>query len=662
MKHIFLLLFFSASLLVQAQQKYLIYFKSDHQSSVLQKSSDEYQKALAHLSQRTIERRSRALGKENIILKEDLPIPEEYTNEIKRLGGEIVWELKWFNAVSAFLNEDELNKINNLSFVEKIEPVKILKRKPGDEKNSSIMKKDNSNEAEHTYEYGESYEQFELSDIPEVHDLGFTGNGVRIGFLDAGFDWLDKPAFNNLKVIDTYDFVYKDKNVGNDNDADHGTAVLSLTAGFEDGKFVAPAFNAEVVLAKTEDIFSETRAEEDNFAKGVEWLEEHGVDIMNTSLGYSEFDSGEESYSYSEMDGETALVTRAYEAAFKRGVITVTSAGNEGNYSWKHITAPADGKNVLTIGAVSGSNNIAGFSSRGPTADGRIKPDVVAYGVGNYHATPYERVPYSTGSGTSYSGPIVTGIVGQVLSAFPYLSNTQMRKIIIESGDNVANPNNSIGYGLVSALRAITFPNLEKELSSGNVIYKLHKIFPDIKPESKPQLRFTVNGGNEITHELTLLKEKEYLFGFSASDFIDNDTIRAFFTYVNSNDALIRVPEKGSYGFIFGSMNISSITKVDNDTTVPDDYVLEQNFPNPFNMTTNIRFSVPVKSNVTIEVYDILGRKIRTLFNNTVPSKEQRLVRWNGINDSGAPVASGVYIYQIIADGFIKSRKMMLLK
>ena len=197
------------------------------------------------------------------------------------------------------------------------------------------------------------------------------------------------------------------------------------------------------------------------------------VDITSNSLGYSTFDPPEYSYTYSDMDGKTTIVTKAAELAFRKGVVTISSAGNEGNTSWTDITAPADGINTLGIGAVDNSNQLASFSSRGPSYDGRIKPDVVAQGVGVYCAAAGDSSGYITASGTSVSAPIACGVAALLLSAYPHLKNTQVSSILTETADNSSSPNNERGYGLLSAVKAIEFPNLDA--SDGTFI--LNKMF-----------------------------------------------------------------------------------------------------------------------------------------------------------------------------------------
>ncbi len=270
--------------------------------------------------------------------------------------------------------------------------------------------------------------------------------------------------------------------------ADHGTYVFSIIGGYKDSVLIGASYGSSFILAKTEDIRSETHVEEDNYAAALEWMENLGVDVTSSSLGYNTFTSGT-SYTYADMNGKTTIVTRAAELAFQRGVVTITAAGNEGNTKWRYIIAPADGFNTMAVGAVNSDNIVAAFSSRGPTYDGRIKPDVVAMGVNVYGASTNGPDLYTYGSGTSSATPIAGGIAGLLLSAFPHLSNVQVRDIFHETSDNSEDPDNDRGYGLLSAAKAISFPNLQN--LNGN--YILHKAFIDSFPVSDVNFHYTTN-------------------------------------------------------------------------------------------------------------------------------------------------------------------------
>ncbi|MDH3269193.1 MAG: S8 family serine peptidase, partial [Ignavibacteria bacterium] len=461
-----------------SQSKYFIYFvdKGMDSSETLEKNSRIYNSALSLLSEKSIERRIKNMGEENIITFEDLPLYSDYILKIEQLGIKIENKLRWFNAATAYLNKKEKNKIANLSCVNRIEPVRnFVFKSPELETPSSYFKQSS---VLFDYDYGPSFDQLQLSDIPVVHSKGITGEDVLLGLLDTGFNWKNHESLKDATVVTEYDFVFKDSSTANDsldnpNQHNHGTLVFSIVGGFKEGSLIGSAFGSEFILAKTEDIRNEKHIEEDNYTAALEWMESYGVDITSSSLGYSTFDSPEFSYNYSDMDGETTIVTKATELAFRRGVITITSAGNEGATSWRYILAPADGKNILAIGAVNNDNQVAAFSSRGPSYDGRIKPDVVTQGVSVYCANANDYSGYITASGTSVSAPIASGIASLLLSTYPHLINTQVRSIFFESADNNLSPDNERGYGLVSAVKAIEFPNLKA--SDGT--YILNKMF-----------------------------------------------------------------------------------------------------------------------------------------------------------------------------------------
>jgi subtilisin family serine protease len=277
---------------------------------------------------------------------------------------------------------------------------------------------------------------------------------VRFGLIDTGTgDLTGIPVFSKMltegRLIESRDFTGQP-----DDNHRHGRSVLSIAAGFDEGQLIGPAYGAEVLHARTEYDSTETNQEEDNLVAALEWMESEGVDVVNISLGYTTFDAGEESYTYDDMDGNTAVTTIAADLAVGLGVVVVTSAGNAAgcgspNNCWFYVGAPADADSVITVGAVDGTGGKAGFSSFGPTADGRIKPDVSAMGQGTYHYG--SGGTYGTGNGTSFSSPIVAGVVAQMLQANPALTPIEVRDILRQTAANAANPNNATGWGIIDA-------------------------------------------------------------------------------------------------------------------------------------------------------------------------------------------------------------------
>jgi serine protease AprX len=309
-----------------------------------------------------------------------------------------------------------------------------------------------------TLRYGGSTTQIQLHNIQYLHQKGLNGKGIRIGVFDTGFN-LENPTLRHIssQLVAQYDFIQQDSvtsnQVGDAYDQDsHGTYVLSIMAGFLQDTLIGPAFASDFLLAKTEIVNEEIHAEEDNWAMAAEWAESLGVDIVSTSLGYSEFDAPEFSYTYADMNGKTTIITRAANELAVRGVLVVSSAGNEGASTWHYITAPADGFKVLTVGSINRLNMVSVFSSRGPTYDGRLKPDVVALGEGVYGVTGSNQFGFL--SGTSASCPLAAGIAAQIVQFRPSLDVDDLLNILRKSGDSSEYPNNDRGWGKIDALRA----------------------------------------------------------------------------------------------------------------------------------------------------------------------------------------------------------------
>ncbi len=439
---------FQGALWAQEQQKYWFFFTDKGQSL----SKSDFAQAKDRLSERAIWRRQKVTPPDQpVVDMTDLPVHENYIRQLQDRGIEPVVISRWLNAMSGYATRLEAEQLASLPFVEKIQRVAIFRRPPIPPQPQSELIKP---KAPNVLDYGPSFEQSALVNIPKVHAIGVTGKDVIIAVMDTGF-LLDHKVFDNTDVIATFDFIHGDDNVDYEAHQDsrdqpyHGTAVLSILAGYDNGTLIGPAFDASFLLAKTEELSSETPAEEDYWIAAAEWAEVNGADIINTSLGYMDW------YEYEDMDGDAAPITIAADMAAQKGIVVVSSAGNEGNTSWRYITAPADGDSVIAVGAVNSDSVLAGFSSVGPTFDGRIKPDVVAMGVNSVHATLSGS--YSRGSGTSFSAPIVSGVAALILSAHPELTPMQVRQALIQTADRVRNPDNMYGFGLVDAFKAVNY-------------------------------------------------------------------------------------------------------------------------------------------------------------------------------------------------------------
>ena len=300
-----------------------------------------------------------------------------------------------------------------------------------------------------TIEYGQSKAQTEILNLDCLHAKGFTGKGVTIAHLDDGFDGFDEMAvfdYSRKKGLlkADFDFVRNGPMKMSDNGS-HGTNTLSIVNGYLPGQYVGTAFNANILLAHTEDNRSETHQEEHNWRKAVDWCLENDADIITSSLQYNTFDKGEGDYSYKDMNGKTTIITNAADYAASKGILVVAIQGNFGTQKWHYVTAPGDADSVLTVGAVNTAGIKAGFSSFGPTADGRIKPDVMAVGQATIVVDPNGTI--RPGNGTSFAGPAMAGLAACLKQAHPDRSNMEIIAAIRQSSDRYNHPDKTEGYG-----------------------------------------------------------------------------------------------------------------------------------------------------------------------------------------------------------------------
>jgi subtilisin family serine protease len=415
-------------------------------------STFSVEKPESFLSKRSIERRTK---QQIAITTQDLPVNTSYTNQLIALGAKIVGKSKWFNAVSVTnVDANSLQQINSLPFVKSIKMIEMNKRTVVDskfalEENSVSTTISSNNRAGGVFSYGLSYPQTNQIGADCMHNNGYTGTGMVIAVLDAGFYKADSlPAFDSLRtnnqILGCRDFVTGDTLVYED--YPHGMNVLSCMGGYLPGSLVGTAPKANYWLIRTEDAWSESIQEEIFWTIGAEFADSVGADIINSSLGYSTFDNTADNHTYADMDGNTTIITKAADIAASKGIFVTTSAGNAGGPPWYKITAPADADSVLTVGAVDSLGFITGFSSRGLTFDGRIKPDVVARGHQAAFASAFGGV--QQGNGTSFSSPITAGAVACLWQAHPTKSNMELLYAIQESANQFAFPDSIRGYGV----------------------------------------------------------------------------------------------------------------------------------------------------------------------------------------------------------------------
>ncbi|MEA2042777.1 MAG: S8 family peptidase [Bacteroidota bacterium] len=474
--------------------------------------NSKIQAARKALPANVVKRRMKNMTTDKITNYKDVPVKSEYISKTLPFVTKQRHSSKWLNAISAEVKSENLNKIAQLAFVKKIDIVH--KSKITIPQNNEANAPANIKESRYTYDYGSSLTQNEQINIPAAHDLGYTGNGIVICVMDAGFNNLEHPAFSNMNIIATYDFVNDDENVDDQADegsGDHGTQTLSSLGGFEQGAIIGPAFGADFILAKTENTDSETPVEEDHWIAAMEWAaDNYSPDITSTSLGYIDFDDGS-GYSPSELDGNTAIITIGADIAASYGILVINSAGNSGGGTTT-IGAPADGDSVLAVGAVDSNGDRVYFSSVGPTADGRIKPEVMAMGSGVTVAVPGSGSGTTTNSGTSFSCPITAGGAGVLMEMVPEATNMQIFNALKMSADNADNPNNEYGWGIINIMAAYEYLRLpsisHQELSDTDDFTGPYTVTAEITSLSdltagSQLLYYRAEGGNWTAIEMT---------------------------------------------------------------------------------------------------------------------------------------------------------------
>lgn len=401
----------------------------------------------AFLSKKAIERRQ----KQNLpIDSTDLPVCRTYIDGIRNQGVNIVTTGKWENFVTVSCNDSTLiDRVAALPFVRITEKVWMA---PKGE--SMTTKRDTLLNKPTVYRdsiYGLAINQIEISNGNKLHEAGFKGQDMTIAIIDAGFHNADKiKAMKKIRVLGTKDFVNPQADIFAE--SSHGMMVLSCMGMNKPNVMTGTAPEASYWLLRSEDEYSEHLVEQDYWVAAVEFADSVGVDILNTSLGYYAFDDKTKNYKYRDLDGHHALMSRQASRIADKGMVLVCSAGNSGMGSWKKITPPGDADNVLTVGAIDKNALLAPFSSIGNTADGRIKPDVVAVGLGSDVISTNGN--QGKANGTSFSSPIMCGMVACLWQACPQLTAKELIELVRRSGNRVGFPDNIYGYGVPDMWKA----------------------------------------------------------------------------------------------------------------------------------------------------------------------------------------------------------------
>jgi len=420
------------------------------------------------LSKQALERRSR----QNIQLnKEDLPVSPFYTDSLKRLNLTIQNRSKWLNSVVAEVNYEFIDSLEDIEFIRDVtflapskEKSKTTKQKGSQAIETTMYAEDETRELDSAL-YGYAKDQMMMLNGHYLHEKGYQGEGMTIAVIDAGFKMADSmPVFdelwNNGQILGQRDFETSGHNLYKQGNSSHGSYVLSIIGSRAQGLYYGTAPMAEFWLLRSEVSSSEYLVEEYNWVAAAEFADSAGVDVINTSLGYTTFDNHSQNHTYQDLDGKTTVISRAATTAASKGMLVVVSAGNKGNNPWRYISAPADAEDILSVGAVDRYGDYASFSSVGPSADQRVKPEVAAQGEAAFIATPDGSI--AAGNGTSFAAPVVAGLSACLWQKHPNKTYKELINLILNSSSQFNSPDSLIGYGLPDYLIAAGFNRAEQ--------------------------------------------------------------------------------------------------------------------------------------------------------------------------------------------------------
>lgn len=483
-KYLFFFLWISTAMF--SQEDAWVYFKDKPNAQAYFDNPD------LMLSQRALDRRSAQSIALNLT---DVPLEAAYVNQIKTSTGiTVMAQSKWLNALHIRGSQVNINAVKALSFVDKVvfaNKALNLTSKKGSE--NEITATNNKLKTSINYNYGTSANQIQMLNGHVLHQQNYTGSGKIIAVLDGGFPGVNtaqpfQKVRDNNQILGGYDYVSRNANFYTGDS--HGTLVLSTMAGYKENQLIGTAPDASYYLFITEDDASEGPVEESLWVEAAEEADRLGVDIITTSLGYfGDFTKPEYNHTYSDMNGTTNFISRGAEIAFSKGIIVVASAGNEGTQTEKHIGGPADAVSVITVGAVTASKVRSGFSSIGPSYDGRIKPDVMAQGTDAVVADPFGNIGVS--DGTSFSCPIMAGMIACLWQVYPEKTNQEIRNMVIQSSDKYLTPDNNNGYGI---------PNFSTALTLDSFVNKDFAVYPN---PAKTTITFTFS--DQINEALVIV-------------------------------------------------------------------------------------------------------------------------------------------------------------
>ncbi|MCC7159159.1 MAG: S8 family peptidase [Ignavibacteria bacterium] len=661
----------------------------------------ELNNPLQIVSQRSLDRRSKVKPSGELVDYTDIPL---YTNYVNAVAGNVLkvrHGAKWLNSMSVEVNREQISTLSHFDFVSKIELVERFKIKKENVEyssdNSPVFTNSDPNYGNNTDDpladtlnYGTQSALTQITQIKVnmVHNQGIYGQGVLIASFDAGFSNLTHEIFTTfpMKIKSRYDFQTHSTTLTGHS---HGTATLSLVGGYKPGQLIGPAFMSDFILARTEVDPTETPVEMDNWIAAAHWADSLGADVITSSLGYIDFDPPYSSYTWQDMNGNTMPITIAADLAVNKGIVVSNSAGNNGSGPQNTLGGPADGDSVLTIGAVTSTGTRSSFSSVGPTTDvpARIKPDIMAMGSNNRVAGTTGN-SYYNGNGTSFSCPLASGVCALMLSANKDLTPMQVRGILRKFASRTNTPDNYYGWGIIDASLSV---DSARKLDNTPPVILHNQPFTNTASNSTVIMKAKITDNGIIRNWLNQAPLLYYrkstnagatwsayasvtnsglsvdTFSFSIPGSANNTYVQYYFA---AQDIALPVPKMSTLPAGGTGINPPGVNAPSNlfqytvgllavepiSSEIPSSFRLFNNYPNPFNPVTKIRFDIAKQTSAKLYVYDVLGRVVETLVDEDLKAGKYEIIF------QGVSLSSGIYFYRLETSDFVETKKMLMIK
>lgn len=568
-----------------------------------------------YLSARAIERRTR---QHIAIDSTDLPVSAAWLDSLRKIPNVTILNTsKWLNQVLIQTTDANARaKINSYPFVKTIAPLGL--RTQAGQNNNRINKFTETvtplepGVIDHTarmtgelsLNYGSNFNQIHIHRGEYLHNHGFTGRGIIMAILDAGFrTYNTNPALDSVRlqnrVLGTWDYVNNETSVTEDDT--HGLYCFSIIASNRPGQIVGTAPHASFWLLRTEQAGVEYPVEEQYWAAGAEFADSAGADMISSSLGYIDFDDHSFDHSYAQRNGNTSIITRAADYAARKGMIVMNSAGNNGARTddLKYVSCPADGDSVVAVGATTSTGAIASFSSWGPNGAGLLKPNIVSVGQGTVLAG-LNGAP-SSGNGTSYSNPNIAGLIACLWQAFPELSNMQIIEAVQRSADRYNAPDIRFGYGLPDFKKALV-SLVQKQATASSTF---NNCTVNLQWSSKDDTSVLYTIARKLPGEsvyTTIKQVPSTSFTFKSNTYTFKDTITAVGTGLAEYHIVQAIGSDTTFDIVDVQQSINAICFPLNTTRI---------LPSPFNSQLNIVINTPeIINNMGVQVTDMQGRLI----------------------------------------------------